>query len=169
MDANAWRALVATLSDDRCRRVYARLVLGDDASEEFRTMSPGAARRVERALLTAGLVERDGDRLRAIPEVFARALAAAPTPERPAGVERFFSGGRLSVYPARQYDRAAVLALIAHRVIAVDESIDEGTINERLSTVVDDVASMRRYLVDAGLLTRSLTGDSYRRADARRP
>lgn len=169
MDANAWRALVATLSDDRCRRVYARLVLGDDATEEFRAMSPGAARRVERSLVTAGLAKRDGDRLRPAPEVFARALAAAPAPERPSGVDRFFSAGRLRVYPARQADRAAVLARIAHRVITVDESVDEATINERLSAIVDDVASMRRYLVDAGLLTRSRTGDAYRRGDAPRP
>ncbi len=62
-----------------------------------------------------------------------------------------------------------MLARIAHRVITVDESVDEATINERLSAIVDDVASMRRYLVYAGLLTRSRTGDAYHRGDAPRP
>lgn len=164
MNANAWRALVSALADDRCRAVYARLVLGEPADTELSSLSPGAARRVIAALTASGLVRRDGDVLSADPDVFARALEAAPAPARPVGTDRFFEGGRLAVYPAREADRRAVLLRIAHHVAAPDDRLDERTVNDRLTAVTDDVAAMRRYLVDAGLLTRTADGRTYARA-----
>ncbi len=165
MNENAWRAVVAALADERARAVYARIVLQQDADQEFAEMSPGKRRRVLGALEAAGLVtpSPDGGH-RAVPDVFARALASAPAAERPTGIGRFFVGGRLSVYPARDADRRAVLEHIAARILTEGEAVDEAVINERLSTVTDDVASMRRYLVDAGLLARTTAGTRYARA-----
>lgn len=164
MNANTWRALVATLADDRRRTVYARLVLGEPVDTELSSLSPGAARRVIKALTASGLVRRDGDVLSADPNIFARALEAAPAPERPTGTDRFFEGGRLAVYPAREADRRAVLLRIVDHLAAPDDRLDERTVNDRLAAVTDDVAAMRRYLVDAGLLTRTADGRTYARA-----
>lgn len=165
MNANAWRSVVAALADERSRRVYARAVLGEGVEAELETMSPGAARRVVQTLTKAGLVVRiDDGGLRATDDVFAAVLAAAPVAAQPTGVDRFFVDGRLTVYPARAADRDAVLAHVADRVIAADESIDERAVNERLAHITDDVAAMRRYLVDAGLLVRSRDGHVYARA-----
>lgn len=164
MNANTWRALVATLADDRCRTVYARLVLGEPVDTELSSLSPGAARRVIKALTASGLVRRDGDVLSADPNIFARALEAAPAPERPTGTDRFFEGGRLAVYPAREAERRAVLLRIVDHLAAPDDRLDERTVNDRLAAVTDDVAAMRRYLVDAGLLTRTADGRTYARA-----
>ncbi|WP_295840690.1 DUF2087 domain-containing protein [uncultured Microbacterium sp.] len=165
MNENAWRAVVAALADERARAVYARIVLQQDAEEEFAVMSPGKRRRVLGALEAAGLVipSPDGGH-RAVPDVFARTLASAPAAERPTGIGRFFVEGRLSVYPARDADRRAVLEHIASRLLAEGETVDEAGINERLSTITDDAASMRRYLVDAGLLVRTAAGTRYSRA-----
>ncbi len=117
-----------------------------------------------KALTASGLVRRDGDVLSADPNIFARALEAAPAPERPTGTDRFFEGGRLAVYPAREADRRAVLLRIVDHLAAPDDRLDERTVNDRLAAVTDDVAAMRRYLVDAGLLTRTADGRTYARA-----
>lgn len=47
-----------------------------------------------------------------------------------------------------------------------DEVIDERTLTKRLATLSDDPVTMRRYLVDAGLLDRAADGSTYRRADS---
>ncbi len=44
------------------------------------------------------------------------------------------------------------------------EILTERAVNDRLAAIVDDVAAMRRYLVDAGLLERSRDGGAYSRA-----
>lgn len=160
MTTNTWRAVVSALADDRARDVYARIVLAQPVDEAL----PGKRRRVLDTLLSAGLISPDGAGWRTEPEVFRDALRSAPTAPRAAGIDRFLVDGRLAVYPSRAADRDAVLAHVVERVIEPGEILTERAVNDRLAAIVDDVAAMRRYLVDAGLLERSRDGAAYSRA-----
>ncbi len=71
--------------------------------------------------------------------------------------------GRLIAIPRR---RAARLAVLGHMADAIEPGVDheETAINARLRPFSDDVAMLRRYLVDEGLLVRRPPG-IYRRSD----
>ena len=166
MNQNAWRAILAALADETARDVYARVVLGEPTADVLAALAPSRARRVIAALIGAGLIVETADGYAASPTVFAEALAAVPRPARPTGVDRFFTDGRLTGYPSRASDRSAVLATVASRILAEDERLTEPEINERLRAVVDDVAAIRRYLVDEGLVRRTSSGTSYARTDS---
>jgi hypothetical protein len=142
---NEWRRVVAALARPDRRRAYAALVLGLPV-EDDRALSD---------LRAAGLIDDGG----VIEEAFA-ALLADNAPVARTGIDRFVSGGRITQYPAKPSDRAAVLEWAAHQVLT-NERVDEATITERLAALSDDPASLRRYLVDAGLIERSADGRSY--------
>ena len=72
----------------------------------------------------------------------------------PAELARFFRGDRLDVMPRRANDRAAVLGHIVRRFEA-SRDYPEAEVNSLLLSAYDDVALLRRYLVDAGLLKRA--------------
>jgi hypothetical protein len=100
------------------------------------------------------------------PSVFAEVLAAAPVPPQPTGPERFLRDGRIDRYPAAQGERAELLALVASRAFRPREVLGEAEVNERLASFCDDVAVLRRYLVDFGLLVRTRSGSEYALAEA---
>ena len=50
---------------------------------------------------------------------------------------------------------------MASRILVDDERLTEREINERLAAIVDDVAAIRRYLVDEGLIERTRSGTEY--------
>ncbi|WP_314456119.1 DUF2087 domain-containing protein [uncultured Microbacterium sp.] len=161
MSANSWRPVVAALADDRAREVYALVVLGQSVDAHLSSLSPGKRRRVLDSLQAAGLISPVDGGWRADSEIFRVALAAVSTPVRPDGVARFFTEGRLSTYPSRAADRRDVLAHIATRLLRPNETIAEAEVTDRLAEITDDPVSMRRYLVDAGLLTRTRDGSAY--------
>lgn len=72
----------------------------------------------------------------------------------------FRPDGRLERMPASASDRRKVLAHIAKRFESGRE-YDEREVNVVLAQIDPDAASLRRYLVDEGLMTRS--GGRYRR------
>jgi hypothetical protein len=150
--SNEWRRVAAALSNPVRRSVYAQLILG---------VAPSAPRldRVLADLRGAGLISAENN---VIDSVFAD-LLAADAPVTRTGVERFIRDGRLEQYPSRPDDRAMVLEWAASHIPA-DDAVSESAINEILAPLVDDVASLRRYLVDAGLLERDADGTAYRRA-----
>lgn len=158
MNVNAWRAILAALADDRARELYAQIVRGepvDDASTHTK------GRRSLTALISAGLILETEDGYRASQTVFRDALAAASQAPRVSGPERFFTEGRLTTFPSRGSDRRAVLDIVASRVLSPAEVVSETAINERLAAITDDVAALRRALVDAGLVERTRTGTAY--------
>lgn len=71
----------------------------------------------------------------------------------PAELARFFRAGRLETIPARPRDREAVLT---HLAAAFERGRDyaESEVNAVLERTHNDFATLRRYLVDAGLLRR---------------
>ncbi len=78
----------------------------------------------------------------------------------PAELARFFRAGHLAVMPKRADDRAAVLAYVASRFERGRDYAEE-EVNRALLAIDSDYASLRRALVDAGLLTRA--SGTYRR------
>ncbi|MEW2012895.1 MULTISPECIES: DUF2087 domain-containing protein [Microbacterium] len=156
---DAWRPLVAALANDRVREVFARLTLGADADEALEGLPPSRRRHVVETMRRAGLITDD---LRADSGAFARVLASAPAPPRPTGISRYLSReGRLTGYPSNTDERRELLTLLAARILAPGEVLDERGINERLEAVTDDVAALRRHLVDHDLVERTRSGTEY--------
>ncbi|MFC5369274.1 DUF2087 domain-containing protein [Arcanobacterium bovis] len=54
------------------------------------------------------------------------------------------------------------LEYLALRLFSQSDNLQESQVNERLKVVTDDFATLRRYLIDAGLLERLNDGTSYR-------
>ena len=71
----------------------------------------------------------------------------------PAELARFFRGERLETMPRRAKDRDALLVYVVSR-FEPGREYAEPEVNSLLMSAADDVASLRRYLIDAGLLTR---------------
>ena len=70
-------------------------------------------------------------------------------------IDTFFRDGRLLSIPARQSKRLYVLRELHDRCFAEDRDYPEKEVNMRLALVHPDVAALRRYLVDAKLMSRS--------------
>ena len=70
-------------------------------------------------------------------------------------VETFFRDGRLASIPARQGKRLIVLRELRRACFAEDRDYPEKEVNMRLALLHPDVAALRRYLVDANLMSRS--------------
>ena len=161
--SEAWRSLVAALDDPTRRAVYASLVVGSEV--DALPLADVPAKEKERALSTlanAGLLTATDNGYVVNDEAFKKLLDEDPQPTRQ-GVERFIRAGRIEAYPSRPGDRAELLAWAADRVLAPGEVLSEHEISERLEAISDDFASLRRYIVDAGLVTREADGRSYRR------
>jgi hypothetical protein len=71
----------------------------------------------------------------------------------PPELAAFFRNGRLETIPAGRERRYAVLVHVAGR-FAPGREYGEGDVNAILQGVHSDHATLRRYLVDAGLLRR---------------
>jgi hypothetical protein len=74
----------------------------------------------------------------------------------------FLEDGRLKAIPAQQKKRDAILRYLVER-FEPERMYAEKEVNEIIRPVHDDVASLRRYLVDGGFLTRQII----REVDAR--
>jgi DNA-binding IclR family transcriptional regulator len=73
----------------------------------------------------------------------------------------YFQHGRLTSLPPTLSDRTPVLGELLTRFLALDGLCDESEINRRLAVVADDVAGVRRMLVDTGYLERDRAGTTY--------
>jgi hypothetical protein len=77
----------------------------------------------------------------------------------PADVARvlrgFFEADRLTTIPANGSKRLVLLRYLRDRCFTEDRPYPEKGVNQRLAIFHPDVASLRRYMVDAGLLTRA--------------
>lgn len=73
----------------------------------------------------------------------------------------YFSHGRLSSLPPTLSERYTRMGELLTRFLALDGLHDEDEINRRLAPITDDVASVRRMLVDTGWLERDSAGTTY--------
>jgi hypothetical protein len=164
-------AISGLLADDVRRRVVAALVLGAATVGEVRQLTGLGAREVGEALarLVAGeLVVRadDGTHVLLGGAFRAAAIAAAsdrpgpdPTgdaPEDQARVLRtYLRAGRLTRIPVQRSKRLVVLDRLAQE-FEVGSRYTERQVNAILRRFHEDVASLRRYLVDEGFLDRDV-------------
>ena len=77
-------------------------------------------------------------------------------------LRHFFEDGRLTTIPAQEKKRQVVLRYLLGRCFPDDRDYPEKEVNQRLALVHPDAAALRRYLVDARLMTRA--AGLYRRA-----
>ena len=159
--------IVGLLADPTRLRVVAALALGAGSIEDVARAADLPLKDVAlaaRRLGRSGLIRRDGHRLELLADRFqaaARAAAeSAPPPERlsddpaeDAVLSAFVRDGRLTSIPAQHSKRLVVLAHLA-RVFEPGIRYPEREVNALLAVWHPDVAALRRYLVDSGLLTR---------------
>jgi hypothetical protein len=159
--------IVGLLADPVRLKVVAALALGAGTIEDVAAAADLPLKDVAlaaRRLSRAGLVRRDGHALALLTERFADAAraAAASTPPPPplsddpaedAVLQAFLRDGRLVSVPAQQTKRRVVLDHLV-RVFEPGIRYPEREVNALLRAWHPDVAALRRYLVDDGLLTR---------------
>ncbi|TQS44676.1 DUF2087 domain-containing protein [Cryptosporangium phraense] len=172
-------AVVRLLAEPVRLRVFAALTLGVQAPgsrtpaalAELTGDSPRAVNAALTRLRAGGLVEPDGPAFAARTDVF-RDLARRAAPEATgAGTDAvlrpFVRGDRLIGFPAAWTKKRLVLEYLAGRSFPWGEEVGEAAVNERLAAWCEgapiDHVSVRRYLVDAGILTRE--AGVYRRAE----
>lgn len=162
-------AIAGLLADEDRRRVVAALVLGASTVGEVRHATGLSARAAATSLarlVDGELVVRvsDGGHV-LLGEAFRRAAIAA-APERPAPdptgavpedearvLRTFFRGGRLVSIPTQKAKQLIVLDRLAQE-FEIGLRYRERQVNAILRRFHDDVAALRRYLVDEEFLSR---------------
>lgn len=157
-NANQWRPLIAILASPETRRVAAQIMLGANLDAVTEGLSPSKRLRVIEAVVNSGLVEADSRTF--APNVFREILQSAPVAKRQ-GIERFVEGKRIRQYPANAGERGELLAWVAQDAFESGAILTERQVNQRLLPYADDVAVLRRYLVDYELVERRADGSEY--------
>ena len=138
----------------------ARLDRVGELARDLASLEPGAVGRPVRGVEAAW--PHDGE---APAETLARMGA---TPEAAKVLWTYLVDGRLGTIPARGRKRLIVLRFLLERVFSEDRPYPEKEVNQRLALFHSDVAALRRYLVDEGLVDRD-AGVYRRRPDDARP
>jgi hypothetical protein len=156
--------LIGLLADEHRLRVFAAVALGARTLDEISERSGLDETAVQAALprlVSAGLVAQENglhvplDALRAAARRRPERERGAPdaTPDEQRVLRNFVVDGRLVRLPARHAQKQVVLGYVARRFDG-SRSYEEREVNELLHGFHDDTASLRRYLVDEGLLER---------------
>ncbi len=153
-------------------RPYAVEELADDLA-----LAPGTVVHHLKRLRGAGLVEARPrrpyveyslrrDRLNAVGRMLHAMETATEDQALPAFeakvLRAFMADGRLVSIPAQEKKRLVVLAYLRDRAFTEDRPYPEKEVNQRLALFNPDVAALRRYMVDAHLMSRE--AGLYRRA-----
>lgn len=184
---HALLAALKALADPTRLRIAGRLAEGSWTEADLATavdLPAGAVRRHLERLVAADLVSREetgaaaryalridgfhalGRRLAAAEGTEASGPGVGPAGEMlPSDVARvlrgYFDDDRLTAIPANGAKRAVVLTYLRDRCFSEDRPYPEKEVNQRLALFHADVAALRRYMVDGGLMTRA--GGEYRR------
>jgi hypothetical protein len=75
-------------------------------------------------------------------------------------VNKYFSDGRLTMFPLKEKQRLVVLREISHQ-LKTDYQYKEKELNQFLKGIYEDYVLLRRYLVDYGFLDRKSDGSMY--------
>jgi hypothetical protein len=161
--------LAVDLGDPVLRRVFSALALGASTSSEILSLSglaaPQAAKAIGRLVRSGLLVQGrgslalDDDALAAAAETAARRVAEETAADQPDPQLRgHIRGGVLVNVPEQDDARLAVLGHVAESTFAAGDDYDERTVTDRLQPWCEggalDAVSLRRALVDDGLLAR---------------
>lgn len=160
MSGDRWRGVLAALLNPDLRAVLGEALSGPPLSE------PRRARAVTR-LVELGVLRETEPGVFVLDDAAIRGILSENPPVKPTGAERFLDAdGRIDRYPSQQGDREQLLQWVVERAFGADDVLDEAETNERLARFTGDVAALRRYLVDAGLLERTRSGSEYARPGA---
>jgi hypothetical protein len=69
-------------------------------------------------------------------------------------IRAFVRDGRLISIPAKPHKRELLLPYLLDLCFPDDREYEEREVNQRLALLHPDVAAVRRYLIDGGLMTR---------------
>lgn len=133
-------------------------MLGSSLDSACSELSESKRRKVVSALLRSGLVDQS---TRAFQEGAFRAVLDATPVDKREGVERFVDGLRIRHYPANLEERRNLLKWVADQAIDPGEVLTENQVNDRLRPFSEDVAVLRRYLIDYQLFERRSDGTEY--------
>jgi hypothetical protein len=87
--------------------------------------------------------------------------AVDPLADLPSELRRYVRDGRLAVMPAKRAARLLLLDQVA-QAFEPGRRYSELAVNDILKSVYDDHATLRRYLVDEELLSRTPDGTYWR-------
>ncbi|MEU4563988.1 DUF2087 domain-containing protein [Actinoplanes sp. NPDC023936] len=76
-------------------------------------------------------------------------------------LKSYFAHGRLTSLPPTMSERYQQIAELFARFLAVEGVLTEDEVNARIAPVADDVAAVRRMLVETGWLERDRAGTTY--------
>ncbi|MEA2507240.1 MAG: hypothetical protein QOH48_1858 [Actinomycetota bacterium] len=157
--------LIGLLAEPERLRVAAALILGAKTAEEIEAATGSSPRVVVTSLnrlMDGGLVVQEADGYRFDNDELWEAARAAGrrrsevdrkrSPEDEV-LARFLKKGRLVSVPAARAKRVAVLDHLAQE-FEPGHYYEEREVNRILKRFYDDYASLRRYLVDEGFLSR---------------
>ncbi len=166
MSSDAAR-LLGLLAEPERLKVVAAIVLGSETVEDIAKVTRLPVRSVEVAvarLAAGGLLEGDRSRL-ALAEKELQVVVRNAAAEREAGerlgippaasdvLRRFIRNGRLVAIPMARSKRLIVLDHLAQE-FEPGWRYTEADVNDVLRDYHDDVAALRRYLVDEGFMER---------------
>jgi len=160
--------ILGLIADPNRLRVFSALALGAATTTDIRNMTSLDARTVERALarLVAGeLVVRESNGVVRLLTEDLLAVARSIGEKRDAEgltdsdvpgavvLARFMRGGRLTTIPTQLSKRAIVLDFLAQR-FEPGRRYPEAEVNRILGDYHEDVAALRRFMVDEGFMDR---------------
>ena len=155
ISTEAWRAVLAALVNPRLRGALAEVITEGDPP-----LTATERRDARRILTQSGLLTPGGQ----LDERRLRAMLAGNRPAEAEGVDRWLrADGRIDRWPTRAEDRLELLSWIAERLLGADEVLAEKPFTLKLFAFTTDPNTLRRALVDAGLIDRNPDGTDYRR------
>jgi hypothetical protein len=152
-------------------RVFAAIALGARTAADIRRtieLSDSVVEQALRRLLRGGLITHGPDGYDIDHDMLHASARAHPQPEpesfgtddvtKESVLRTFVAGGRLIDFPAQWEKKIVVLEYLADRDLAPGHRYPESEINEILqawcTAAPIDHVSVRRYLVDAGVVVR---------------
>lgn len=76
-------------------------------------------------------------------------------------VRSFFQNGRLASIPVKAGKREVILAYVANKYFEKERTYTEQEVNAILLGIYDDPFTLRRELIEAGLMARKSDGSAY--------
>ncbi len=108
-----------------------------------------------------GLFRARTDIFRETAQALDRAQPIAPLLAGYPQLRSYFAHGRLPALPPTLSERYRQIAELIARFLAVEGVLTEDEVNQRIAVIADDVAAVRRMLVETGWLERDRAGTSY--------
>lgn len=160
-----WQDILALISNKATRSLFAKVEIGPLTADDIDRLS-GKEKKAFARLQASGIVRWEDGVVRIDSDVLRSPLTREAKHSPKSVIDKYFDGVRLHTMPRRPEDRISALRWIVEQVVPENSTVTETSLNERLSVFHPDVAMLRRYMVDLGLLDRSQDGSSYYRADS---